>query len=102
MESPLEQKLRELEARATRLEQEIDIETDREVKKSIRLDLSALNNRIAELQKEKNIHLEQNRGNFSFFFVVNFIFSLNLYISCGPEYLFSCDYFSSGYLFYSR
>ena len=66
MESPLEQKLRELEARATRLEQEIDIETDREVKKSIRLDLSALNNRIAELQKAKNIYLEQNRGNVSF------------------------------------
>ena len=81
MESPLEQKLRELEARATRLEQEIDIETDREVKKSIRLDLSALNNRIAELLKEKNIHLEQSRGNFlflrvEFYFLLEFVYFL--------------------------
>ena len=89
MESPLEQKLRKLEARASRLEQEIDDEPDREVKKSIRLELSALSNQIAELQKEKNILLEQSRGNF-LFLRGEFIFSLNLYISCGPENLLAC------------
>ena len=99
MEEALDQELSELKTRAERLEQQIIAQPDRD---ALQLLLASLNNRIAELQKEKNIRLEQNRGNFSFFFVVNFIFSLNLYISCGPEYLFSCDYFSSGYLFYSR
>jgi len=44
--------LSELKVRATRLEQEIDNEADREVKKSIRLELSALSNRIAALQND--------------------------------------------------
>ena len=51
----LKQKLESLETRATRLEREIDNEADRDVKLARINALTALNNRITELQKEKNI-----------------------------------------------
>ena len=75
----LAQELSELKVRARRLEQEIDDETDREVKLAKLAVLTALNNRIAELQKEKNIILEQSRGNFiflrgEFYFLLEFVY----------------------------
>ena len=76
MEEALEQKLRELEARAERLEQQIIAQPDRDV---LRLELISLNNHIAELQKEKNIRLEQSRGKFlflrgEFYFLLEFVY----------------------------
>jgi hypothetical protein len=66
MESPLDQKLRKLEEEAEKLTEEKDKETYSESKNVIRAELTSLNIRIAELQKEKNILSEQNRGNVLF------------------------------------
>ena len=77
----LDQELSKLKARAERLEQEIDVETDRDEKIAKRAELTALNNRITELQKEKNILLEQSRGKFlflrgEFYFLLEFVYFL--------------------------
>ena len=76
----LDQELSKLKARAKRLELEIDIETDRDEKLAKRAELTALR---ADITALRNQIMEQSRGNF-FFFVANFIFALNLYISCDP------------------
>jgi peptidoglycan hydrolase CwlO-like protein len=61
----LKQKLESLEARATRLEQEIDVETDEAKELAKRAELTSLNNRIAALQNDIT---EQRKiqGNFLF------------------------------------
>jgi hypothetical protein len=74
----LDQELSKLKARAKRLELEIDIETDRDEKLAKRAELTALNNRITELQKKENILLEQSRGKFlflrgEFYFLLEFV-----------------------------
>jgi hypothetical protein len=81
MESPLDEELSDLKARATRLEQNINNETDRDVKLARLAELPALHNRIAELQKKENILLEQSRGNFLFLrgefcFLLEFVYFL--------------------------
>ena len=67
----LVQELEVLKASAMRLEQEIKDENDKEKEIAKRTEVTALYNciaalniRIAELQKEKNILLQQSRGNF--------------------------------------
>ena len=80
MESPLEQELRELKARATRLEQEIDKETDRDMKLARLAELTALRNQIAALQNEIT-ERRKSRGNFhflrvKFYFLLEFIYFL--------------------------
>jgi hypothetical protein len=77
----LKQKLESLEARATRLEQEIDNEPD-EAKVLAKLAaVTALRNQITELQKKENILLEQSRGKFlflrgEFHFLLEFVYFL--------------------------
>jgi hypothetical protein len=72
----LQNELDELKAEAAALKVEKDNEPDPKVKESIRAELTAIRTQIAALQSDIT---EQRRGNF-LFFVVNFIFSLNLYI----------------------
>ena len=81
----LKQKLECLEARAGRLERardhDIDTETDAKEKSDKRAELTALYNRITELQKKENILLEQSRGNFlflrvEFYFLLEFAYFL--------------------------
>ena len=77
----LVQELKNLKARAKRLEQEIDVETVEAKELAKQAELTALNNRITELQKEKNILLEQSRGNFlflrgEFYFLLEFVYFL--------------------------
>lgn len=62
----LNEELKVLKARATLLEQEVDKETNPQVKESIRKELTALRNQITELLKKENILLEQSRGKFLF------------------------------------
>ena len=77
----LTQELSELKARAGRLEREIDNETDAKEKSDRRAELTALRNQITELQKKKNILLEQSRGKFlvlrgEFYFLLEFVYFL--------------------------
>ncbi len=62
----LVEELNRLKARATRLEQEVDNEPDKDREMAKRAELTAVNNCIAQLQKTENILLEQSRGNFLF------------------------------------
>lgn len=99
MEEALQLKLESLEARATRLEREVDNEPDKDREMAKRAELTAVNNRvaavnnrlaavnnrIAQLQKEKNILLEQSRGKFlflrrEFYFLLEFVYFMWLLI----------------------
>jgi len=71
----LKQKLESLEARAVELQQQIIVQPDRDV---LRLELIALRNQIVELQKEKNILLEQSRV----FLLRIFLKNIELDVSC--------------------
>ena len=76
MESPFEQKLKKLEDRATRLEQEVDNEPDKDREMAKRQELSALRTQIAALE---NRITEQSRGNFlflrvEFYFLLTFVY----------------------------
>ena len=77
----LEDELNELKADAKALKQDIDNEPDEAKELAKRAGLTSLNNRIVELQKEKNILLQQSRGKFlflrgEFYFLLEFVYFL--------------------------
>ena len=63
----LDQKLRELEAEAVVLKQQIIAQPGRD---ALQIALAAKENRIAALEN-RITELQKSRGNFSFFFVLN-------------------------------
>ena len=76
----LAQELSELKVTARWLEQEIDNESDRKMKKSIRLELAAKENRIAALEN-RITELQKSRGKFLFlrvfyYFLLEFVYFL--------------------------
>ena len=77
----LKQKLESLEAEAAELKQSINNEPIEAKELSKRAELISLNNRISELQKEKNILLNQSQGKFlflrvEFYFLLEFVYFL--------------------------
>jgi len=82
----LKQKLESLEARAIKLEQEIDNEPEKDVKLVKLAAATALNNRIAALDN-RITEERKSRGNFiflrvEFYFLLEFV-ALNFYLRVG-------------------